>query len=62
MVEYSNIVQYYHYLNITKLEMLSDYTNTTVAVRYKVDRRMLEPFSADLEKLNRVEVIYDYFR
>ncbi len=58
MIKYSDMVNHYTHLNLTKLDILDDFKEIPVAVEYRLDGEILESFPADLKKLDRVEVIY----
>jgi len=53
------MINHYHCLNLTKLDILDNFEEIPVAVGYRVDGKLLESFPADLRKLERVEVIYE---
>ena len=59
MCRYSNAINYYTALNLTKLDILDDFDEIKVAVAYRLDGKELESFPADLEVLERVEVVYE---
>lgn len=58
MIKYSDMVNHYTHLNLTKLDILDEFKEIPVAVEYRLEGEILESFPADLKKLERVEVIY----
>ncbi|KAL6856546.1 Adenylosuccinate synthetase [Trichoderma novae-zelandiae] len=58
VVKYSNSINYYTSLNLTKLDVLDTFETIKVAIAYKVDGKELESYPADLDILNRAEVVY----
>ncbi|KAK2739682.1 hypothetical protein FQN57_006516 [Myotisia sp. PD_48] len=59
MLRYSTAINHYTALNLTKLDILDDFDEIKVAVAYKVDGKELESFPADLESLQKAELVYD---
>lgn len=57
-MKYSNDVNGYDSLNLTKLDILDDFAQIPVATEYKVDGERLQSFPADLNLLAKAEVIY----
>lgn len=58
VVKYSNSINYYTSLNLTKLDVLDTFETIKIAIAYKVDGQELDSYPADLEILERAEVIY----
>jgi adenylosuccinate synthase len=58
VVSYSNSINYYTSLNLTKLDVLDTFETIKIAIAYKVDGQELESYPADLEILERAEVVY----
>ncbi|KAF2755174.1 adenylosuccinate synthetase-like protein [Pseudovirgaria hyperparasitica] len=58
LVRYSHEVNQYTSLNITKLDILDDFSELKIAVGYKHNGQPLESFPADLHTLAEVEVEY----
>jgi adenylosuccinate synthase len=61
IVRYSNSVNYYDSINLTKLDVLDTFETIKVAVAYKLDGEELSSYPADLDVLERAEVIYKEF-
>ena len=61
MCRYSQAINHYTALNLTKLDILDDFDEIKVAVAYRLDGKDLESFPADLEVLNKIEIIYETF-
>ncbi|PGH09189.1 adenylosuccinate synthetase [Helicocarpus griseus UAMH5409] len=61
MCRYSNAINHYTAINLTKLDILDDFDEVKVAVAYKLDGKRLESFPAQAEVLDRVEVEYVTF-
>ncbi|KAL7921734.1 Adenylosuccinate synthetase [Trichoderma austrokoningii] len=61
IVRYSNSVNYYDSINLTKLDVLDTFETIKVAVAYKLDGKELASYPADLDALERVEVVYKEF-
>lgn len=59
IVKYSTAVNHYTSLNLTKLDILDDFAEIPVAVEYRIDGQTLDSFPADLQLLERVEVVYE---
>ncbi|RKK98317.1 Adenylosuccinate synthetase [Fusarium oxysporum] len=58
VVKYSNSINYYDSLNLTKLDILDTFETIKIAIAYKIDGEELDSYPADLEILNRAEVVY----
>ncbi|KAF4972379.1 hypothetical protein FSARC_1038 [Fusarium sarcochroum] len=58
VVKYSTSINYYSALNLTKLDVLDDFETIKVAIAYKVDGEELDHYPADLDTLDRAEVVY----
>lgn len=59
MCRYSAAINYYTALNLTKLDILDDFDEIKVAIAYRLDGKETESFPADLEVLEKVEVVYE---
>ncbi|KAG8527492.1 uncharacterized protein KY384_007644 [Bacidia gigantensis] len=59
IVKYSKSINHYTALNLTKLDVLDTFPEIKVATKYKVDSQEFESFPADLELLERAEVVYE---
>ncbi|CZR36833.1 putative Adenylosuccinate synthetase [Fusarium proliferatum ET1] len=55
---YSNSINYYDSLNLTKLDVLDTFETIKIAIAYKIDGEELDSYPADLDILNRAEVVY----
>ncbi|KYK59117.1 adenylosuccinate synthetase [Drechmeria coniospora] len=58
VVKYSNSINYYTSLNLTKLDVLDTFETIKIAIAYKVDGEELDSYPADLDILERAEVVY----
>ncbi|KAI1054924.1 hypothetical protein LB506_006855 [Fusarium annulatum] len=58
VVKYSNSINYYDSLNLTKLDVLDTFETIKIAIAYKIDGEELDSYPADLDILNRAEVVY----
>ncbi|RSM06129.1 Adenylosuccinate synthetase [Fusarium ambrosium] len=58
VVKYSNSINYYDSLNLTKLDVLDTFETIKIAIAYKVDGEELDSYPADLDILERAEVVY----
>ncbi|KAJ3539152.1 hypothetical protein NM208_g5609 [Fusarium decemcellulare] len=58
VVKYSNSINYYTSLNLTKLDILDTFETIKIAIAYKIDGEELDSYPADLNILNRAEVVY----
>ncbi|KAG7114596.1 Adenylosuccinate synthetase like protein [Verticillium longisporum] len=58
VVKYSNSINYYTSLNLTKLDVLDTFETIKIAIAYKVDGQELDSYPADLDILGRAEVVY----
>ena len=59
MLKYSNAVNHYTSLNLTKLDVLDTFPTIKVATAYLLDGQRLENFPADVERLERCQVEYE---
>lgn len=59
VLKYSHAINHYTCLNLTKLDILDTFASIPVAVAYTLDGRLLDSFPADLESLERCEVVYE---
>ncbi|KAL4723229.1 Adenylosuccinate synthase [Fusarium chlamydosporum] len=58
VVKYSHSINYYSALNLTKLDVLDTFETIKIAIAYKVDGQELDHYPADLDLLERAEVVY----
>ncbi|KAL2213922.1 adenylosuccinate synthetase [Sarocladium strictum] len=58
VLKFSHSINYYTSLNLTKLDILDTFETIKIAIAYKVDGQELESYPADLEILERAEVVY----
>ncbi|KAM0439763.1 hypothetical protein ACHAPT_000858 [Fusarium lateritium] len=58
VVKYSDSINYYTSLNLTKLDVLDTFETIKIAIAYKIDEEELDSYPADLDILNRAEVVY----
>ncbi|KAE9975236.1 hypothetical protein EG328_003276 [Venturia inaequalis] len=58
VVKYSNSINYYTKLNLTKLDVLDTFETIKIAIAYKVDGQELDSYPADLKILEQAEVVY----
>ncbi|RFU79166.1 adenylosuccinate synthetase [Trichoderma arundinaceum] len=58
VVKYSNSINYYDSLNLTKLDVLDTFETIKIAIAYTIDGEELDSYPADLDILNRAEVVY----
>ncbi|KAI0109078.1 Adenylosuccinate synthetase [Nemania sp. FL0031] len=58
VVKYSASINYYTALNLTKLDVLDTFETIKIAIAYKIDGEELDSYPADLEILDRAEVVY----
>ncbi|TIA92515.1 hypothetical protein E3P99_00580 [Wallemia hederae] len=58
VMQYSNIINGYTQLNLTKLDVLDQLKEIKIAVAYHLDGKKLESFPADLNLLEKVDVEY----
>lgn len=58
VVKYSASINYYSALNLTKLDVLDTFDTIKMAIAYKVDGEELDSYPADLDILDRAEVVY----
>ncbi|RWA10199.1 hypothetical protein EKO27_g4910 [Xylaria grammica] len=58
VVKYSASINYYSALNLTKLDVLDTLETIKIAIAYKVDGEELDSYPADLDILDRAEVVY----
>jgi adenylosuccinate synthase len=58
VVKYSASINYYSALNLTKLDVLDTFETIKIAIAYKVDGEELDHYPADLDLLERAEVVY----
>ncbi|KAH8172861.1 adenylosuccinate synthetase domain-containing protein [Sarocladium implicatum] len=58
VVKYSNSINYYTSLNLTKLDVLDTFETIKIAIAYKINGEELDSYPADLEILEQAEVVY----
>ncbi|KAI1301092.1 Adenylosuccinate synthetase [Xylaria venustula] len=58
VVKYSASINYYTTLNLTKLDVLDTFETIKIAIAYKIDGEELDYYPADLDTLDRAEVVY----
>ncbi|KAF4125417.1 adenylosuccinate synthase [Geosmithia morbida] len=58
VVKYSTSINCYTALNLTKLDVLDTFETIKIAIAYKVDGEELDYYPADLDTLDRAEVVY----
>jgi len=61
LVKYSAQINTYTVINLTKLDVLDDLEEIRVATAYKVDGVEVQDFPADLDELERAEMVYKTF-
>lgn len=61
ILQYSNYINGYTALNLTKLDVLDSFKEIKVATGYKHNGKLLDSFPADLSVLANVEVVYETF-
>ncbi|MCJ1308446.1 hypothetical protein MMC25_002099 [Agyrium rufum] len=61
VLKYSQAVNHYSILNVTKLDVLDTFPVIKIATAYRYQGETLETFPADLEKLDQCEVEYEEF-
>jgi adenylosuccinate synthase len=59
VLRYSNMINQYTSLNLTKLDVLDEMDEIKIGVRYLVDGKPLDSFPADLSLLQQVTVEYE---
>ncbi|MCJ1374295.1 hypothetical protein MMC20_005527 [Loxospora ochrophaea] len=59
VLQYSHAVNHYTCLNLTKLDILDAFPTIKVATAYKFDGQVLDSFPADLDALEKCEVVYE---
>lgn len=58
VVKYSNSINYYTSLNLTKLDVLDTFETIKIATAYTIDGEELDSYPADLNILNQARVVY----
>jgi adenylosuccinate synthase len=61
LVKYSAQVNCYTQINLTKLDILDSFEDIRVAIGYTLDDAKLDTFPADLDQMERVEIVYKTF-
>ncbi|TKA77215.1 Adenylosuccinate synthetase [Friedmanniomyces simplex] len=59
VVKFSNSINWYDAINLTKLDILDDFDEVKVATEYTYQGQKLASFPADLEVLDKMEVKYE---
>ena len=59
VLKYSNMINGYHSINITKLDVLDGFEEIKIGIAYRLNGELLSSFPADLKMLENVEVIYE---
>jgi adenylosuccinate synthase len=59
MVKYSSTINGLDYAAITKLDVLSNFQEIKVCVKYRFEGKILKSFPTDVERLSTVEPIYE---
>ena len=59
LVRYSAMINGIDSVAITKLDVLSDFDKIKVCVGYKLNGKMIKTFPSDVERLNKVEPVYE---
>ncbi|KAI8800743.1 Adenylosuccinate synthetase, partial [Cladochytrium replicatum] len=59
VVRYSNMINGYDSINLTKLDVLDQLPDIKIGVGYKYNGEVLSTFPADLSLLSKVEVVYE---
>lgn len=62
LVNYSAQVNCYSVINLTKLDVLDSFDEIRVATAYKLDGEELATFPADLDQMERMEIVYKTFK
>ncbi len=62
LVKYSAQVNCYTQINLTKLDILDSFDEIRVAVGYKLDGEELDTFPADLDQMERIDIVYKTFQ
>lgn len=62
VVKYSNMINGYSHLAITKLDVLDDLEEIKIATAYKHNGKRLDSFPANINVLEQVEVEYETFK
>jgi len=62
VIKYTHMINNYKYINLTKLDVLSDFDVLRVGVSYTLQGKELESMPASLEVLGSVEVVYKEFK
>ncbi|KAM0083148.1 Adenylosuccinate synthase [Fusarium odoratissimum] len=61
VLKYSNDINNYTALNLTKLDVLDTFETIRVATAYKIDGKEIDSYPADLDILDQCEVVYKDF-
>jgi adenylosuccinate synthase len=61
LVKYSCAVNCYTTINLTKLDVMDDFDEIRVATAYKIGEETVEYFPADLDAMEKLEIVYKTF-
>ncbi|KAL9627613.1 MAG: hypothetical protein Q9164_007551, partial [Protoblastenia rupestris] len=61
LVKYSAQVNCYTQINLTKLDILDSFEEIRIAIGYKLDGEEFDTFPADLDQMERIEIVYKTF-
>ena len=59
VLKYSNMINGYTSLNITKLDVLDQLDEVKLGIAYRFNGELLDSFPSDLSVLEKVEVVYE---
>jgi adenylosuccinate synthase len=59
MVKYSSAINGLDYAAITKLDVLSNFQEIKICIKYRFEGKILKSFPTDVERLSKVEPIYE---
>jgi adenylosuccinate synthase len=59
VVRYSNMINNLSSLNITKLDILDEFSEIKVGVAYELDGKRIDHMPAQLEDFSRVKIVYE---
>ena len=59
VLKYSHMINGYHAINITKLDVLDTFDQVKIGYAYKYNGEEIKSFPADLKLLEQVEVLYE---
>eukprot|EP01117_Protostelium_nocturnum_P001116 TRINITY_DN11438_c0_g1_i1.p1 TRINITY_DN11438_c0_g1~~TRINITY_DN11438_c0_g1_i1.p1 ORF type:complete len:433 (-),score=185.98 TRINITY_DN11438_c0_g1_i1:78-1376(-) len=61
ILKYSNLLNGYSVLNLTKTDVLDNFKEIKIGVSYKVDGKTLDSVPTNFEVANKIEVVYETF-